>query len=261
MGLIKRKGLEGGLAPYILYFISFLIEMLSANRQWVALLLLIFIHDSVMAQAVQDRIEEVRKSEPVGASQLALRAVLLRRAQVVTPHDQSPIMSLHVPTDIKPSSIILEVRDSSDHGYYMRPSQPCLGKTPCEYQWPAEKMKQIGISLGDLWPIAKVQTRPTDTIFLPVCLCGVNDLAAQDTIEFILIPSRTIHLQYSLKDADGKKIKSEKRKDIAAGMPFYVTFSPVGAVSNTYTLNVKSVTATDGAVERFSDSFTLLWGQ
>jgi hypothetical protein len=214
----------------------------------------------VLAQNAPDRIEEVRGTEPVGASQLALRAVILRNAHIRTKSDWAPVLSLPIPEDLNPTDVIVEVRDSLDYGYYMKPTQPCQSDIECEFRWAIDTMKTIGIGPENLWPLARISAKPTETKYLPVCFCGSQELTGKGVIDFILVPSRAIHLTYRLQNENGKEIKSGTYQNLSPGQPITVTFDPSKDNSvKSLKLKLNHVSATDGTVERFSDSFTVIW--
>lgn len=216
--------------------------------------------NSAFSQSTADRVEVLHATEPVGASQLALRSVLIRGNRINSKSKWKPVLSLSISKELNLPNINVEVRDNRDYGYYMKPTRPCATDQVCEFRWPANKMESIGVGPENLWPLAKSIITPLDVKYIPVCLCDAQELIRQHIVDIVFVPSRGIHLMYTLEDESGNKIMSDTYRDLAAGQPITISFDklkykPVKSLK----LNVNHVAAAGGTVERFHESYAVLW--
>lgn len=203
-----------------------------------------------------DRTEEVQRREPVGASQVGLRALLLGR-DGTSPYAAgiSAYFTIPVPETINPATVTVEVRDSRDLGYYMRPKVACSGTRPCFYSWPRTKIELLGLDSRSLWAVAALEDHPD--LILPVCFCGAVELPLQTFFEFVFVPIRTINLQYSLFASDGIKIADGERSSLAAKFPFLLRFDLPAGHRSPFRLVLRHVASAGSSAETYSDAFTV----
>lgn len=206
-----------------------------------------------LAQRPATEFEEVRRTEPVGANQLALRA--LYASGRVSSNVQQAALAFEVPAGIDPGEVQLEVRDTLDKGYHLKVTNPCSSYGKCEHRWSPSLMHALGIDEGELWPIVSIGGM-SDKLLLPACLCASDTMGGYAT--FVFVPSRTINIAYELYDEKGQKIDFGRRNDLPAGLPISIRLDKADNDSRRYTLVVKHISSGGGDAERFSDTYTFL---
>ena len=206
------------------------------------------------AQQQANRTEEITRTDPVGANQLALRAVLIDEL-VSAPNGPQESIGLVTPAQLNQKAVELEVRDRADKGYYMHVVFACGSAGPCEYIWPAAMLVRNGIDRRKLWPIIRTGDPSSDGALIPACLCGKKDIRSHSVVEFIFIPSITINLAYHIYDESGHLLESGERNDIPGGLPVNIRADKASSSSTRYELVVDHIAADGGSAERYSDVF------
>lgn len=203
-------------------------------------------------------VEEIRSEEPVGASQLALRAFVLHNGAKPPMKAGLFNFSIAVPASVAPASIVVEIRDDLDKGYYMRVGNPCRGSRPCDYSWPDAKVVSAGLKAADLWAVA----RPVDAadVLLPLCFCKSQELARNTVARFTLVPIRAVNLAYSLYRPDGTAIASGNRDDFPARSPLTLEFdlSDPKLRGKELRLVINHIAASGSSAERFADVYAFV---
>jgi hypothetical protein len=216
--------------------------------------------NSADAQAETSRIEEVRRSEPVGVSQLALRAATIRRnGHVAHSFDKVARLSLSIPTEIQPPWISVELRDDRDIGYFMRPSQACRSGPACEYSWPSRKLDELKLPPTSLWALARIDEPAYREWILPVCLCPASEIDQQDHVQLVFVASRAITYQFTVSDQDGAPVLSDRKSNHVAGLPVIVEFDRPRGRPSAYNLTLHHSSSARGAVERFADTYRIVF--
>jgi hypothetical protein len=206
------------------------------------------------AQLPTEQVEEIHRTESVGANQLALRALLIEQPISVT-DESMPTVAFKVPARINPATVMLEVRDRNDKGYYLRASRLCVESGPCEHRWAAAKMREVGITLAALWPVTKSGDPTSDGALIPTCLCSRSELGEREKLVFVFVPSKTINLRYYIYDDAGLLLDSAKLDAQPAGAPLVIGTNKANDVARRYKLVVNHIASAGGSAERFSDSF------
>jgi hypothetical protein len=205
-------------------------------------------------------VEEVRKSEPVGANQLLLRAVYQLPSQAHDTATWTPVVSA-LTSD--PIVLDFEIRDNRELGYILRNSLSCAGSgAECQFNWKPVTLDSLHLGPRDLWALARQRSSPIQFRYVPVCLCSTQNVSPSSPIRFVLVPTRPINLSYLIKTEKGETIKSESLENLPAGKPFEISISPAKLkLPTVLKVRLNHVAIQDGEVERLTDSFDVLWGR
>jgi hypothetical protein len=198
--------------------------------------------------------EEIRPTEQVGAKLLALHSFLVDRP-IEVDRDRM-IASVRLPPPVGLMRISLEAKDRSDKGYALRAQIECAAPGNCERIWALEKLRSIGLTVGDLWFAARVKEKNlTDSVFVPACFCKASTLTTREAVVFSLIPSRALNIRYSIYSDVGELLDTSLISNQPAGLPVVIRVAPHGIGQSRLKLVVNYIAASGGGAERFSDSF------
>jgi len=225
------------------------------RKNWVSAFFFIFCALLCFAPTASDadRLEGIRHTEDIGASQLALRAVTLGGNS--SKNANEIIVELLIPSQVEPTTVELDVRDRVDKGYFMHATSICEASGACEYRWPTEKARSVGIGADMLWSVARTGRPEVDGALIPVCFCQKEQLRQRSSVKFVFIPSQTVNLTYQIYSDIGQLIEKGRSQTYPAGLPITIATNKADDAAKRYKLVVNHIASNGSSVERFSDTF------
>ena len=204
--------------------------------------------------------EEVRKSEPVGANQLILRAVYQEPSRAIASTAWAPVASARISG---PAVIDFEIRDNRELGYLLRHSLSCsVVDSACQFTWKPATLDSLRLGPKNLWVLARQKSNPIQFRYVPVCLCSSSNAEPFAPIHLVLVPTRSINLSYVIKTEGGETIQSESLENLPAGRPFEISITSAKVKPPTVLkVRLNHVAIQEGEVERLTDNFNILWAR
>jgi len=163
---------------------------------------------------------------------------------------------------LQPSDVYITAVELRRHGpshYQMNPLQTSWDSGWQEFgPWPtSEVLQPLNIAPDEVGVVARLTNdRPGSGTIAPILLYERNYPRESTNYTVHFLPRNTLsRIDYSvIRDSDGEVVVSRRLRNLAANVPFEVTFSLAGQESGTYRLlvNTRELGRTYGASRQFA---------